>query len=120
MRTILLALGIAVMPLAAEAQYAPCPPNPLAWPFCAAGAVVVGAATIATAPFWILGGAPPYYRGYGYPVPAYYPRRHQCFTRHHRRCRWDTTCRRRSRNTIRCRSRHRPRHRLCTTRRADS
>ena len=73
MRTILLALGIAVMPLAAEAQYAPCPPNPLAWPFCAAGAVVVGAATIATAPFWILGGAPPYYRGYGYPVPAYYP-----------------------------------------------
>ena len=73
MRTILLALGVAVLPLAAEAQYAPCPPNPLAWPFCAAGAIVVGAATIATAPFWVLGGAPPYYHSYGYPVSAYYP-----------------------------------------------
>ncbi len=74
MRTILLVFGIVVMPLAAEAQYAPCSPSPLAWPpFCAAGA-------IATAPFWVLGGAPPYYyipaAAYYYPPlppPAYYP-----------------------------------------------
>lgn len=70
MRTILLALGMAVMPLAAEAQYAPCQ----GWlPFCTAGA-------IATAPGWVLGGAPPYYyipvSAYYYPpmpLPAYYP-----------------------------------------------
>jgi hypothetical protein len=74
MRTILLAFGMAVMPLAAEAQYAPCPPNPQGWPpFCTAG-------TIATAPGWVLGGAPPYYyipaSAYYYPplpLPAYYP-----------------------------------------------
>jgi hypothetical protein len=74
MRASVLALAMASMPFAAEAQYAPCPPNLLALPFCAAGAIVVGAATIVTAPFWLLGGgAPPYYRGYGYPVPVYYP-----------------------------------------------
>jgi hypothetical protein len=69
--------GMAVMPLPAKAQYyAPCSPFPLAWPFCAAGAIVVGAATIATAPLWLLSGAPPYYyRYYGapyYPAPRYY------------------------------------------------
>jgi len=64
MRTILLAFGMAVMPLAAQAQYAACSPSPLgSWPpFCTAGA-------IATAPGWVLGGAPPYYY---IPASAYY------------------------------------------------
>jgi hypothetical protein len=56
--------GLAVLPIsAADAQYyAPCSPDPLAWPFCAAAAIVGTAATIATAPFWLLAGAaPPYY-----------------------------------------------------------
>ncbi len=74
MRTILLAVGVAVMPLAAEAQYAPCSLSPPAWPpFCAAG-------VIATAPGWVLGGPPPYYyipaAAYYYPPfppPGYYP-----------------------------------------------
>ena len=54
--------------------------NPLLWPFQAAAAVVVGAATLATLPFRVVAGAtypypayygpPPYY----YPPPAYYPR----------------------------------------------
>ena len=53
--------------------------NPLLWPFQAAAAVVVGAATLATLPFRVIAGAtypypayyspPPYY----YPPPAYYP-----------------------------------------------
>lgn len=53
--------------------------NPLLWPFQAAAAVVVGAATIATLPFRAIAaatypypayyGPPPYY----YPPPAYYP-----------------------------------------------
>jgi hypothetical protein len=75
MRTVLLALGVAVMPLAAEAQYPICPPNPLAWPFCAAGAIVVGATTLIAAPFVVLSGGP-YYHGYGYgypPPPPFYP-----------------------------------------------
>ena len=73
MRTVLLALGVAVMPLAAEAQYPICPPNPLAWPFCAAGAIVVGATTLIAAPFVVLSGGPYYHGyGYGYPPPVYY------------------------------------------------
>ena len=53
--------------------------NPLFWPFQAAAAIVVGAATLATLPFRAIGAAtypypayhspPPYY----YPPPAYYP-----------------------------------------------
>ena len=72
------AAGIAALPLStANAQYyPPCSPFPLFWPFCVAGAVVVTAATIVTAPIWALTGAPPYYYGgyYGqpyYPPPAY-------------------------------------------------
>ena len=83
--------GLAALPLsAAKAQYyAPyypaCSPFPLAWPFCIA--VVVGAATIVTAPFWLLAGAPPPYYGYYrppyYPPPGYYARdiTHQEITR---------------------------------------
>lgn len=78
------AAGLAALPLAtATAQYYPppsypaCSPFPLFWPFCIAGAVVVGAATIVTAPFWLLAGAPPPYYGYyrppHYPPPGYYP-----------------------------------------------
>ena len=66
-------VAAAAVPLSANAQYyAPCSPFPLAWPFCAAGAIVVGAATLATAPFWLLSGAPPY--AYGYYGTPYYPR----------------------------------------------
>jgi hypothetical protein len=70
------ATGLAALPLAtAQAQYytpyySPCAANPLAWPFCIAGAIVGTAATIATAPFWLLAGPRPYY-GY-YPAPSYY------------------------------------------------
>lgn len=68
---------LAALPIpAAKAQYyAPCSPFPLAWPFCVAGAIVGTAATIATAPFWVLSGTPPYsyrYYGYGYYAPPYY------------------------------------------------
>jgi hypothetical protein len=59
----------------AKAQYyAPCSPFPLAWPFCAAGAIVGTAANIATAPFWLPAGAPPpfFYAPRYYPAPAYY------------------------------------------------
>ena len=65
------ATGLAVLPVStAKAQYyAPCSPFPLAWPFCVAGAIVGAAATIATAPFWVLSGMPPY----GYYMPPYYP-----------------------------------------------
>jgi hypothetical protein len=65
------ATGFAALPFStANAQYyAPCSPFPLAWPFCAAGAIVGTAATIATAPFWLLSGIPPY----GYYAPPYYP-----------------------------------------------
>ena len=74
------AIGFAAAPLlGANAQYyAPCSPFPLAWPFCAAGAVVGTAANIATAPVWLATGAPPPFSyGYYYPPryypPAYYP-----------------------------------------------
>jgi hypothetical protein len=65
---------IAALPLStANAQYyPPCSPFPLFWPFCVAGAVVVTAATIVTAPIWVLTGTPPYYYG-GYYRPPYYP-----------------------------------------------
>lgn len=73
----------ALPPAAARAQYydyPPCSPFPLALPFCVVGAVVVGAATIATAPIWLLTG-PPYPYDYGYyggpyygPPPYYGPR----------------------------------------------
>lgn len=69
------ATALAALPLStAKAQYYdPCVASPLAFPFCVAGAVVGTAATIATAPFWLLAGAPPPYPyGYGY-VPPYYP-----------------------------------------------
>ena len=57
-----------------------CGPGPLAWPFIAAGAVVAGAAAVATAPVRAIFG-PPYYApppayspppGYYYPPPGYY------------------------------------------------
>jgi hypothetical protein len=66
------AAGFAAAPLSgASAQYyaPPCSPFPLAWPFCAAGAIVGTAANIATAPFWLTAGAPPPF----YPAPRYYP-----------------------------------------------
>ena len=72
------AAAFATAPLSgAGAQYyAPCSPFPLAWPFCAAGAIVGTAANIATAPFWLTAGAPPpFYPAprYYYPSSAYYP-----------------------------------------------
>ena len=72
------AAGLAALPLAtAKAQYyapyyPPCSANPLAWPFCVAGAIVGTAATIATAPFRLLAGAPPYYAAPYYTAPSYY------------------------------------------------
>jgi hypothetical protein len=49
-----------------------CGPGPiLALPFIAAGAVVAGAATIATAPVRAIAG-PGYYAGYYGPPPGYY------------------------------------------------
>ena len=81
----LFAAGLAALPLsAAKAQYygPPCNPFPLTWPFCIAGAVVGTAATIATAPFYAVAGAPYYYYGqpYYYDAGYYYPTR-----RYHRR-----------------------------------
>jgi hypothetical protein len=72
------AAGLAALPSAtAKAQYyPPCPPFPLFWPFCVAGAIVGTAATIVTAPF-VAPTAPPYYYGYYgrpyYSPPPYYP-----------------------------------------------
>ena len=77
--------GAALVLLAASAAAAPlsdasagcwrwrCGPPLIALPFIAAGTVVAGAATIATAPFAAVAGAP-YYgpRGYYYGPPAYY------------------------------------------------
>ena len=76
------AAAMAAVPLSpASAQYyPPCSPFPLSWPFCAAGAVVYGAATIVTAPFRAIAGQPyygyygrPYYPPPGYAAPGYYP-----------------------------------------------
>jgi hypothetical protein len=71
--------GLATLPLsAAKAQYyPPYSPPQLSWPICVAGAVVVTATTIISAPLRALTGAPPsYYVCYGpspyYPPPAYY------------------------------------------------
>jgi hypothetical protein len=71
--------GLTTLPFSvANAQYyPPYSAAPLSWPICAAGAVVVTATTIITAPFRALTGAPPfYYRCYGpppdYPPPADY------------------------------------------------
>jgi hypothetical protein len=63
-------IGLATAPFStANAQYYyTCSPFPLAWPFCAAGAVVGTAADIATSPFWLLSGAPPPFQ----PAPRYY------------------------------------------------
>ena len=73
------AAGLATLPfLAAKAQYyPPYSPPPLSWPICAAGAVVVSATAIISAPLRALTGAPPfYYVCYGpspyYPPPGYY------------------------------------------------
>jgi hypothetical protein len=73
------AAGLATLPLsAAEAQYyPPYSPPPLSWPICAAGAVLVTATTMITAPLRVLTGAPPFhYVCYApspyYPPPAYY------------------------------------------------
>jgi hypothetical protein len=58
------ALAIASSSGASAQYYGPCS-FPLAWPFCAAGAIVGTAANIATAPFWLTAGAPPpFYYGY--------------------------------------------------------
>lgn len=67
--------GFAAAPLSgASAQYyAPCSPFPLAWPFCAAGAVVGAAVNIVTAPVWLSAGAPPPFSYGYYPAPRYYP-----------------------------------------------
>ncbi len=72
------AAGLAALPpAAAEAQYyPPCPPFPLAWPFCVVGAVIGTAAAIVTAPFAALAGPPPPYGFYGrpfYPPPPPFP-----------------------------------------------
>ena len=68
-----LVIGLATTPFStatAQYYYAPCSPFPLAWPFCAAGAIVGTAANVATAPFWLLSGAPPPFNPA--PRPAYY------------------------------------------------
>jgi hypothetical protein len=70
------AAGLAALPLStAQAQYyypPPCSPFPLSWPFCVVGAAVGVAATIVTAPLWLLTGAPPPFY-YGYYGPPHYP-----------------------------------------------
>ena len=77
--SVALAAGLATLPLSAtKAQYyPPYSPPPLSWPLCAAGAIVVTATTIITAPLRALTGVPPFYYGcYGpppdYPPPGYY------------------------------------------------
>jgi len=79
--------GLAALPLSGvSAQYypAPCNPFPLSWPFCIAGAAVGTAATIATAPFYAVAGAPYYYYGQHYYYGrAYYSPRRRHYRRHH-------------------------------------
>ena len=62
-----------VLPLSgAQAQYYPtCPPFPLFWPFCIAGAVVGTAAAVVTAPVRAL--VPPPYYPPPYGPPPYAP-----------------------------------------------
>jgi hypothetical protein len=81
----LFAAMVAALPLSTAKAQAYCNPFPLSWPFCIAGAAVNTAATIATAPFYAVAGAPYYYYGspYYYPSGYYYPGwRHR---RHHHR-----------------------------------
>jgi hypothetical protein len=72
-----LAAALALAPLSsAWAQYAR--PyyyysNPLLWPFQAAAAVVVGAATLVTLPFRAIAAATSPYPAYYGPPPYYYP-----------------------------------------------
>jgi hypothetical protein len=70
------AAGLATTPFStAKAQYYYYPPPcafPLAWPVCAAGAIVGTAADIATAPIWLLSGAPPPFYPPRYYAPTYY------------------------------------------------
>jgi hypothetical protein len=70
------AAGLAAAPFStATAQYyyyPACSPFPLAWPFCAAGVIVGTAANIATAPIWLLSGAPPPFYPPRYYAPGYY------------------------------------------------
>jgi len=79
-----LAVALTVAPiLSARAQYDRQYPyygnppgyysNPLLWPFQAAAAVVVGAATLATLPFRAVAGAAYYPGAYYAPPTAYYP-----------------------------------------------
>jgi hypothetical protein len=81
----LVAAGLATLSLSpAKAQaYPPCDPLPLAWPFCIAGAAVVTAAAIATAPFRAVAGAPYYYYGQPYyaPTPRYARAQYQPWNR---------------------------------------
>jgi hypothetical protein len=75
MISVAFAAGLATLPLsAAKAQYyPPYSPPPLSWPICMAGAIVVTATTIVSAPLRALTGAPPfYYRCYA-PLPDYPP-----------------------------------------------
>ena len=81
----LFAAGIAALPLSdakADCSF------PLAWPFCIAGAAVGTAATIATAPFYAIGGPYYYYGGPYYYGPYYYHTGyyyHHYYRRHHTR-----------------------------------
>ena len=71
------AIGLAALSSStanAQYYYPPCSsPFPLAWPFCVAGVVLGTAVNIATAPIWLLAGAPPPFPyGYYRPPPPYY------------------------------------------------
>ena len=78
---IALAADLAITPFStATAQYylygPPCSPFPLAWPFCAAGAIVGTTVNVVTAPFWVPAGAPPPFYApsrFAPPPPVYYP-----------------------------------------------
>jgi hypothetical protein len=81
----LFAMALAALPLSgAKAQYygPPCNAFPLTWPFCIAGAVVGTAATIVSAPFRAVAGAP--YYGYGYYPAPYYPPRYYGYPYYYR------------------------------------
>jgi hypothetical protein len=72
----LFAAGLAATPLSAAKAQAYCNPFPLSWPFCIVGAAVGTAATIASVPFYAIGGAPYYYGSpYYYRSAYYYPPR---------------------------------------------
>src|SRR5579862_9863480 len=61
-----LVAALAAAPLSRAQAQAPCP---VLFPLCIPFAVVGAAATVATAPFRAIAGAPPYYYA---PPPAYY------------------------------------------------